>query len=199
MNTQKTVELCTKIEQYSVFSTDKIANILASLISDYEGIPYHNQTIWHDTFVEDKEGNSIRIQNYSVAILPIEQTKSHYSDDDLIEQSDIFILQKDKQPTIRFYCSFGCTIYPAIELKRFSYLEEFIEQLIAYKMKHQTYCIPEEVIEEIKQQFLQQRIEQIKLNYTKRELQELEESRKKLEQKKATRQYQLQKLLNTKK
>ncbi len=194
MTTQDQVKRCEQIVQYSLFNTDQFGNTLARIISSYEGIPYCYQTAWHDTTMQN-----ISITNMAVLIIPEEITKKHYLKDDFKNRNDILILQKDKQPTIRFYKSFGSTVYSTIELKQFTYIEPLIEQIIAYRIKHHTNKIPEEILEEFIGQFLSERIDQIKENYAKREQQEIEEVTRKLEQKKRARQYQLQNILHPKK
>ena len=88
------------------------------------------------------------------------------------------------------------TLEQRVKFGRFSYVKDFIDELISYKIEHSLKDISADELERLKIDFISSRVEQIEENYRLVSQQQEEQMKQKLDADKKNRQLQLKRLLN---
>lgn len=202
---------CGFIESYSYFDVKNIGNVIASLIGTFEGSNYiYQETDYYTTEVEvlafDKQ--ETKVTKHPRIIIAEDSRLNWYSDDkgeslnSIVRNGLAIVLADDTDDMkIPFYRANNSThiLEQCIRFDRFSYVKDFIDALISYKIEHSLKDIPSEEIERLKIDFISSRVEQIEESYRLVSQREEEQMKQKLDVDKENRQLLLKRLLDKKK
>ena len=200
------------LETYSFFNAEDIGNIIASLIRIFEGIDY----VYKDTYYYQKEvqfafGSREEIPTRDeLKIIIAEEDEMNlfydyyeYHVNSLIESDKAIVLSntKAKDNQIQFYVANTIThsLEPRIKFGKFTYVKDFIDELISYKIEKKSKTISSEELENIETDFVTSRLAQIENNYHIVEEQQEKQIKQKLDEEKNNRQLRLRKILDKRK
>ena len=207
---RRTDTYCRLIKSYSYFDVKKIGNAIASLMKTFEGTNYiYQEAEYHTTEVEvlvfDKQ--ETKVTKHSRIVIAEDSSRNWYSDDkgenlnSIVRNGKAIILSDDMlEREIPFYCANTVThtLEQRVQFGRFSYVKDFIDELISYKMEHSLKDLPPEEIERLKIDFISSRVKQIEENYRLVAQQQEEEMKQKLDADKENRQLLLKRVLDKK-
>ena len=167
---QKIDEYCKKIEEYSTFDDQTIGEVLSSIISVFEGKPYFYQDACYYTsqieyFLFEKKEFDVCKQ---VKIVVAESDRHSQYDDQylglsinrLAERGLVLVLDEDIDPLkekITFYRSNSIShnLTKKVNFGKFSYIKDFIDYVISYRMKNNLKEITKYELDKIKDDFLE--------------------------------------------
>lgn len=186
-------------EYYSYFDMMSIGKIIASLIQIYEGKNYSYQEAYCYPDSKSYMGPNFV---YSAIIIEEESKCGNYPNnciEELLSQDKAIVLVKDISPIdydMNFYRKneYGRLI-ECVKYGKFSYVKEFIDSVIEYRIKNQKRNISFEELEVLKLKFITSRLDKIKENYKIRDI-EHEKLVNKLEKDKENRHKQLVRIMN---
>ncbi len=206
----RTDAYCKLIESYSYFDAREIGTAIASLIRTFEGMNYIYQEADYYTAeviplafdkLEDKVTRRPRI------IIAEDSKRNWYTDNkgeslnSFVKNGKAIILSPASFATrIPFYRANTAThtLEQCVKLGRFSYVQNFIDELISYKMEHNLKDISSDELERLKIDFISSRVEQIEENHRLVAEQQEEQMRQKLEADRENRQLQLKRIIDKK-
>jgi len=201
---------CQMLESYSYFEEKMIGNVIANLMSIFEGIDFTYQDTYYDTkevihLALDTEATK-KVRKYTRVIVAEEYKDSEYSDKGtnlnlLVSKGNALILvghAKHLPNGILFYRakSIDHSLEQTIKFGKFTYVKEFIDRLISYKLENEIKNISIDEIIEIQREFISSNLEQIQKNYCTVEQQREEQMKKKLETEQQNRQLKLKRILD---
>lgn len=207
----RTDTYCRLIESYSYFDAKKIGSAIASLMRTFEGTNYiYQEAEYHTTEVEvlafDKQ--ETKITKHSRIVISEDSRRNWYSDDrgenlnSIVGNGKAIILSDNMiEREIPFYCANTRThtLEQRVKFGRFSYIKDFIDELISYKIEHSLKDLPSDDIERLEIDFISSRTEQIEENYRLVAQQQEEQMKQKLDADKENCQLLLKKVLDKKK
>jgi len=207
----RTDEYCRLIESHSYFNAKNIGSGIASLIRTFEGTNYiYQEAEYHTTEVEilafDKQ--ETKVTKHLRIVVSEDSRRNWYSDDrsenlNSIVRSGLAIILADDTAEIEipFYrANTGThTLEQRVKFGKFSYVKDFIDELISYKIEHNLKDIPADEIERLKIDFISSRVDQIEEKYRLVAQQQEEQMRQKLDTDKENRQLLLKRVLDKKK
>lgn len=200
---------CQNISEYFYFSIQDLGNILVSLISTFEGTNY----IYQDTYYFKKEVKRLAfdteetMRRTRLRIIVAEEYKSNLCSDDmvhsLVENGKAIVLSDTEtvDDQISFYAVASCnhSLEQCIEFGRFSYVKDFIDGLILYKIAKKSKVISYEELKSIELDYIASHAEQIEENYRLIGKQREEQMQQKLDVESKKRQLLLKGILDRKK
>ena len=190
-------DYCKKIEEYSTFNRKDISYILADLLSIFEGKKY---IVSHMSY-HPENGSPAQVQDILVIIYKNNLEKinaiNHISERyfyHLIKTNKIILLDGKfsvcMPEILKFYKFETGTINQNISFRSYTYLKEFIDMVINYRIENNIEIITEEELEDLKNQFILSNREKIEnnlcinaekdMNIYKKEIEENLEHNKKL-------------------
>ena len=179
-------ELCASVKRHSSFSEAELRRNLCSLMSIYEGKNYIYQDTYYCTVDEQQEF----IRKHPRLIIDKDDSSDPYSDSlgsslsKLQAEGKALVLADDK-PSYSTGISFyrinkgNNALDSIITNQQFSYVKDFIDLLIDYKITNDTETIPYDTFEELKREFILSSVEEIKDNYSARQAEDGEELKRK--------------------
>ncbi len=205
---RRTDTYCRLIVSYSSFDAEKIGRAIASLMRTFEGINYiYQEAEYHTTEVEvlvfDKQ--KTKVTKHPRIVIAEDSRCNWYSDDSgenlnsIVKDGRAIILSDDiLESKIQFYCvNTGThTLKQRVKFGKFSYVKDFIDELISYKIEHSLKVLSSDEIERLKIDFISSRAEQIEENYRRVAKQQEEQMKQKLDADNETRQLLLKRVLN---
>lgn len=205
---------CKLIASYSRFDAKIIGNVLAELISVFEGRTY----VYQEANYNIKQAQRLAFdceetneQNFIKLIVAEEYKANSYSDDNndhnnpnlLVQNGMALILANEShswKTNITFY--YANTFKPNLETKvkfeKFSYVKEFIDSLISFKVENEMQRIPKSTLIQLEREFISSRLEQIEAHYSLLQKQQEEQMKRQLEMNRENRQILLKKVLEKK-
>lgn len=164
-------EYCKLIEKYSTFNSIYIAYILAELISVFEGKKY----IISEMSYHPEKGSPAQVQDILVIIEEKNLEKinaiNHISERyfyHLIKTKKIILVDSKYSlympETIKFYKFETGTINQNISLRGYTYLKDYIDMVINYRIENNKSEITDEELEKLKNQFILYNKEKIESN-----------------------------------
>ena len=202
---------CGWIEYYSYFDINIIGKAIASLIRTFEGTNYiYQEAEYHTTEMDTlaSETQRIRVIKHPRIVVSEDSMHDSYYDykgetlNSLLKNGLAVVLADDETMSeIPFYCANTSThtLEQRVKFGRFSYVKDFIDELISYKMALGQKDISAGEIERLKIEFISHRVEQIQQNYTLVAQQQEEKMRQKLTTDSENRQLLLRRILEKKK
>lgn len=163
------------VEEKSMFPIDLIGKVLADIISRKEGKNYHYQNAQYYTNITRKPifDQMIEPMVQNVSLITEESVMaSFYSNDGnnsfslLVKQGKILPLPKTKGNCIFFYQAYAHLLKFDVELYQFSYIKDFIDQVIDYKIEHQIDSISYHELEQLAHSFLEEKPKQKQNRYS---------------------------------
>lgn len=207
----RTDAYCRLIESYSYFDAKNIGNAIASLIRVFEGINYiYQEAEYHTTKVEvlafDKQ--ETKVTKHPRIVISEDSRHNWYSDDrsenlnSIVRNGKAISLADDTTETeIPFYCANTSThtLEQCVKFGRFSYVKDFIDELISYKIERNLKDLSSDEMESLKIDFISSRVEQIEKNYRLVAQRQEEQMKQRLEADKENRQLLLKRVLDKRK
>lgn len=202
---------CQKLETYSRFQGREIGKIIASLVRTFEGTNYVYQGAYYYTTQVNSlafDEESINVRKHPRIVVSLEYRADSYSEDrnsldSIVKNGKAIILVDDAETLengILFYCANteNHSLEQRVNFGRFSYVKEFIDGVISYRLEHDLKTISYDELEKLEVDFIAVRVEQIEENYAKLEQQQETQMKAKLATEKENRQVQLRKILDKK-
>lgn len=202
---------CQLLESYSYFDERTIGNTIASLMRVFEGVNF----IYQDTYYFTKkiqqlafDSEETNIRKHPRIIVEAEYRDEPYSDDrtslnSLVKNGKALVLVDDADTLgkgVAFYYANteSHSLEQTVKFGKFSYVKEFIDILISYKMENKLKSIPFDEIVKLKRDFIASRLDQIEENYRIIEQQQENQMKQKLSTERENRQLRLRRILNEK-
>ena len=173
---EKIDECLNNIENYSMFESSIIIPVIKNLVSIFEGENFISQYTCH------KCGNSLK--NITIIVSESNSKELYYDERylySLVKNGNAIILGNEEycNNVIKFYKSDSMhRINQCVNFKNFSYVKEFIDFLINFKFEKNLVNLSEEIIKCLEAEFIKSKLEEIKINYDKKD----EECKIKMEQ-----------------
>ena len=196
---KKIDEICEEIEYYSYFDSEQIGPIIRDLVTLFEGEQFVYQSALY--YSQDEKSG---LESIKIIVLNDKKQENWYDEryfNSLVKYGNAMALTK----TTTFYPHLAIYFYCADELHRvnqnvgfgkFSYIKEFIDGVILYKMNKKEKYISSEELDKLKIDFIKSRIEQIKINNEFTDERKTKEFVLSLQHDKKIRKRNLQKILN---
>lgn len=203
---------CKMLEEYSTFNEKELGETIASLMRIFEGVNfiYHRTPINYTTEVTRLLVDTIEVntgKHQRIVVLE-EERKDSYSDrhnslKSLVKQGKAIILVDDANPSetdLLFYRAdtMNHNIKQCVNVGRFTYIKEFIDYLISYKIENQLHELSSDEIAKLQAEFISARIKQIEENYQKLYDRQEEEMKQRLAQEKDRRKLVLKRIMDKK-
>ena len=203
---------CQMLEEYSTFNAKELGETITSLMRIFEGVNfvYQEAQINHTTEVQRLVFDSIEVdvEKHPRIIVLEEERKNSYSDrhnslKSLVKQGKAIILVDDANPSDKYLSFYRAdtmnhNIKQCINVGRFTYVKEFIDYLISYKIENQSHELSSDEIEKLKVEFISARTKQIEENYQKLYERQEEEMKQRLAQEKDHRELVLKRIMDKK-
>lgn len=196
---------CSEVAEYSFFSDSQIGNAIASLMRVFEGVNYIYQEGAFYFTSEIKESGKSTVRKHPRIVVREDSKLDTYLDNgnglnSLVKNGKAIVLIENAdslEKGIPFYHANGenHSLEQCVKFGRFSYVKEFIDVLVDYKIENGKMSITDDELECLEVDFISERVEQIQENYTRMSQQQEEEMRKKLAADNENRQATLQKVL----
>ena len=203
-------EYCRFIESHSYFDVKNIGNAIASLIRTFEGANYiYQEAEYHTTEVGTLafDKHETKVTKHIKIVVSEDSRHNWYSDDrsenlnSIVRNGLAIILTCDtteiEMPFYRTNTN-NHTLEQCVKFGRFSYVKDFIDELISYKIEHNLKNIPADEIERLKIDFISSRVEQIEENYRLVTQHQEEQMKQKLDADNEHRQLLLKRILDKK-
>ncbi len=200
---------CQLIESYSYFDVKIIGKAIASLIRIFEGTNYVYQEAEYYTIGLENQ-KFIKVVKHPKIVIAEGSRRNGYSDYSGAESKNLHLMLKTGEAIILtndmselkipFYHAKkeNHTLELLVKIGKFSYVKDFIDELISYKIEHSLKDISLTEIENLKIDFISSRKEQIEENYRLVTEQQEKQMKKKLENDKENRQLLLKRVLDKK-
>lgn len=153
-----------KLEEYSNFYLGDIGNILADLIGIFEGKDYVYQRTYYNRYGYQYE----LVQEFVTMIVQKNEYKKFYNDKEfyaLKHEGKSFVLLNNKQSDYRisFYKvnKEEYSLIQNVDWEKFDYVQEFINEVILYKISQNSKDISLEELKKLEIDFVLSQIEQI--------------------------------------
>lgn len=164
------------LQRYSTFNRRDILLVLSSITSSIEGVSFSYIIKYsHKDYFNNKFDFSVLVESSAY-----EKNKGFITDIETLEKlrKVLFISFKESNPSdLCFYelnyqnHEFGSPV----NFERFPYLEEFIDEVVVYRIKHKLEKISFEELERLKREFLMKKLHQ-KRKSCDQQIGELEDS-----------------------
>lgn len=173
----RTNDLYKVIEFYSYFDVKEIGDAISSLMSVFEGLRFIYQDTYYLTkqaqrFVFDCDETSV--EKHVRIIVAEEYSDESYSDNRtslnlLIKNEKAFVLDEDtdiiKKEVPFYYLNMNShSLEQTINFGKFSYVKDFIDILISYKIENKLKNISFDEVVKLETEFIESRLEEIKEN-----------------------------------
>lgn len=202
---------CKMLESYSYFDERSIGNTIASLMRVFEGVNF----IYQDTDYLTKKVQRLvfdiketKVTKHPRIIVAEEYKAEFYSDDrnslnSLVKNGKALILVDDagflEKGIIFYYANTDShSLEQTVKFGKFSYVKEFIDSLISYKIERKLKSISSDELAKLERDFIASRLEQIEENYRIIEQNQEEQMRQKLAIERENRQLRLRRILDKK-
>ena len=201
----KTDVYCKLIETFSYFDAKNIGRAIASLVRIFEGTNYIYQEFEHHmTGASTLNKQVTKVAKHPRIVISEDSLHNwHFGDKSwniysIVKNGSAIVLAEDTtEAEIPFYrANTGThTLEQCVKFGRFSYVKDFIDELISYKMQNNLKDISADKIESLKIDFISSRVEQIEENYRLVAQQQEEQMKQKLDADKKNRQLLLKRVL----
>ncbi len=202
---------CRLIEFHSYFDAKEIGSAIASLMRTFEGTNYiYQEAEYHTTEVEvlafDKQ--KTKVTKHPRIVIAEDSRRNWYSDykgenlNSIVRNGKAIILSDDtlEREIPFYYANTGThTLEQRVKFGGFSYVKDFIDKLISYKIEYSLKNLSSDEIERLKIDFISSRVEQIEENYRLVAQQQEKQMKQKLDVDKENRQLILKRVLDKKK
>lgn len=198
------------IESYSYFDAKVIGNAIASLMRIFEGTNYiYQETEYRTTEVKVFTFDKLetRVKKHPRIVITEDSWRNRYSDcigenlNSIARSGKAIILNNDmhEEETQFYHANSGNhTLEQCVKFGRFSYVKDFIDELISYKIERNLKDLSSDEIERLKIDFIASRVEQIEENYRLVAQEQEEQMRQKLASDNEKRQLILKRVLDKK-
>lgn len=152
--------ICSKIKENSKFNVEEIGAIVSDLVTIFEGEKFtyklacYEPSNWFVLITSDEKDQKYfrKQQMYSIRkkgdalIFPVSN---------IFSEASVYFYTADKMHRVNQTVGFG----------KFSYVKEFIDELILYKIKNNKEYLSPEEMEELKYNFIKSRVDDIQKKY----------------------------------
>lgn len=195
------------VQKYATFNTEEIGNILAELMSIYEGTYFEFKNISYKEIgysfldalliIDSKKDKDARSRQEVVLPHFIPETNINILINNGYAIKFFDRLQRDEIPEkINFYeADENGNLNLKVRFRRFQYVKEFVDYVINYKIKNRQHDISVETLESLKNEFICNNIEQIQQYHSYLAEEKKKEFESSLEHDKKVNNRKLQKIL----
>lgn len=186
-------DMAERIARFSWFDKDFL-EILADLMTTFEGRKYVFQKVKYESNTEIKFADVLVLESVAKEYRRDEKIETLGS---LVDAGKMIIIDCSSfTRSLNEFCFYefdskNHTLFLKVKLDKFEYLNEFVDNVIEWKISNYDKTISNDVYEELEVQFLRAKEETIRLNYNMRE----NEDRSVLESRRQERKDKLDKML----
>ena len=184
------------INEYSTFHVSEIKYAILDLIKIFTGENYEVQ----ETYYHIKPKSLIETEDILIYVKSNLKEVNDYSFikfHSLLKHNNALVFKyiDHSNRYIKFYDVYDKNIKQTIKFGKFTFIKDFIDELIQYKINYNTNEISEEEIDEIKINFIKSRLGEINDNYNKLYLKEKEDANNNVNERKEAREKVLKRIL----
>ena len=194
-------EVCQGIEKYAVFDFCQLGQVISSLVSIFEGEKFEYTVSKYYPLDKNEKQSVVKMIVLSTKSFPEGYTERYVNS--LIKKGNAMVLTRDGGMTsmfqqVYFYTAGeNHTLVQNIGCGRLSYVKEFIDEVIDYKIALNKTQLSDSEFDKLMNDFIGYNVSRIEQNYFSRDKKERDEFFRKQEKKKESRAKQLLKYMST--